>query len=285
MAEMFGAMNETQWTNLMRTNRKFFESMQSQDIGNFKEYINNFYKEYDAAKKKFDPKSFTDSMMPPDAPEKINARFADTQTLIMSRSRHIQRQTQAQVSAMNQGLQQGLAAGTDAFEQFVIDMMRNDENAGKNFGNALLMAVAGFMKTLGSAMIAAGVASDTFKKALLTHPVAAIVAGAALVAAAGVVKGMMKNPMSGSNGGGGGDGGPPSIRRFASGGIISGPTIGMMGEYPGARSNPEVVAPLDKLKNLIGQPSGEGGQLVTRISGQDLLIMLDRAETYRGRVR
>jgi hypothetical protein len=54
-----------------------------------------------------------------------------------------------------------------------------------------------------------------------------------------------------------------------------------MGEYPGARSNPEVVAPLNKLKDMIGG----GGNLTTRVSGQDLLIMLDRAETNRGRVR
>jgi hypothetical protein len=71
------------------------------------------------------------------------------------------------------------------------------------------------------------------------------------------------------------------IRPFADGGIISGPTLGLMGEYPGARSNPEVVAPLNKLKDMIGG----GGNLTTRVSGQDLLIMLDRAETNRGRVR
>ena len=37
------------------------------------------------------------------------------------------------------------------------------------------------------------------------------------------------------------------------GGIVSSPTLGLMGEYPGARSNPEVIAPLDKLKNMIGE--------------------------------
>ena len=55
-----------------------------------------------------------------------------------------------------------------------------------------------------------------------------------------------------------------------------------MGEYAGARSNPEVVAPLDKLKSMLG---GGTGTLTTRVSGTDLLIMLDRAERNRGRVR
>jgi hypothetical protein len=61
---------------------------------------------------------------------------------------------------------------------------------------------------------------------------------------------------------------------FANGGIISGPTMGLMGEYPGASSNPEVVAPLDKLKSLIG---GGGGTLEARISGNDLLILMNKA--------
>jgi hypothetical protein len=62
---------------------------------------------------------------------------------------------------------------------------------------------------------------------------------------------------------------------FANGGIVSGPTMGLMGEYPGARSNPEIVAPLDKLKNLIG---GGGGTLEARISGNDLLILMNKAQ-------
>jgi hypothetical protein len=65
---------------------------------------------------------------------------------------------------------------------------------------------------------------------------------------------------------------PP--KKFANGGVISGPTMGLMGEYPGASHNPEVVAPLDKLKTLIG--GGSGGQFVLR--GQDLLLSVNRAQ-------
>jgi len=62
---------------------------------------------------------------------------------------------------------------------------------------------------------------------------------------------------------------------FANGGIVSGPTLGLMGEYPGAASNPEVVAPLDKLQSLMG--GGNGGTLEARISGNDLLILMNKA--------
>lgn len=71
--------------------------------------------------------------------------------------------------------------------------------------------------------------------------------------------------------------------KFAEGGIVSGPTNALIGEYPGARNNPEVVAPLDKLKSLI--PSGGdmigGGTLTAKISGNDLLILVDRARKNR----
>jgi hypothetical protein len=62
--------------------------------------------------------------------------------------------------------------------------------------------------------------------------------------------------------------------KFANGGIVSGPTMGLMGEYPGASSNPEVVAPLDKLKDMIG--GSGGGTFVLR--GQDLLLSVNRAQ-------
>ncbi|MBD3284686.1 phage tail tape measure protein, partial [Candidatus Uhrbacteria bacterium] len=45
-----------------------------------------------------------------------------------------------------------------------------------------------------------------------------------------------------------------AAKDFAQGGLVYGETIARMGEYPGARSNPEVVAPLDKLQSYI-QPS------------------------------
>ena len=70
---------------------------------------------------------------------------------------------------------------------------------------------------------------------------------------------------------------------LAGGGIVSGETLVRVGEYPGARVNPEVIAPLDKLKNLIG--GGEGYVAEARISGDDLLILVDRAERRLNRIR
>jgi TP901 family phage tail tape measure protein len=73
---------------------------------------------------------------------------------------------------------------------------------------------------------------------------------------------------------------------FANGGIVSSPTLGLVGEYAGARSNPEVIAPLDKLKSMIGD-RGAGNVNVTgefRLQGQDLVVALQRANKQRNRL-
>ena len=77
-----------------------------------------------------------------------------------------------------------------------------------------------------------------------------------------------------------------SIPKFAAGGIVSGPTMGLMGEYPGAKSNPEVIAPLSKLQGMLDQGNGGtanvSGEFVLR--GQDLVVALQRAEKQRNRI-
>ena len=76
------------------------------------------------------------------------------------------------------------------------------------------------------------------------------------------------------------------IKKFAKGGIVSTPTMGLFGEYPGAKSNPEVVAPLDRLRSMIGDNGGAkvqvGGEFTLR--GQDLVVALQRANRNRDRI-
>jgi hypothetical protein len=71
--------------------------------------------------------------------------------------------------------------------------------------------------------------------------------------------------------------------KLADGGIISGPTMALMGEYAGANSNPEVVAPLSKLKSMIGGVGTQKVEVVGRISGTD--IFLSNAKTSGSRLR
>jgi hypothetical protein len=64
---------------------------------------------------------------------------------------------------------------------------------------------------------------------------------------------------------------------FANGGIVSGPTPALVGEYTGARTNPEVIAPLNKLQNMLG------GNVTFSISGDNLVGTLNRANKTRQR--
>lgn len=62
-----------------------------------------------------------------------------------------------------------------------------------------------------------------------------------------------------------------TLPKFAEGGLAYGPTLGIFGEYPGAANNPEVVAPLNKLRDII-EPASDGfGVVEFHIRGRDLL--------------
>ena len=183
-----------------------------------------------------------------------------------------------ELNAKLEGLNQKALRGAEAMKQvnsIISDTATNaivqlGENIGKALGGENVDLFGGFLDLLssglqeiGKALIAYGIAMDAFKKAF-TNPYAAIAAGIALVAAGALLKSKI-NKTSGKD---------SKTQKFANGGIISGPTMGLMGEYPGASSNPEVVAPLDKLKDMIG--GGGGGTFVLR--GQDLLLSVNRAQ-------
>ena len=75
------------------------------------------------------------------------------------------------------------------------------------------------------------------------------------------------------------------VPAFASGGLVTGPTLSLIGEGPGTSvANPEVVAPLDKLRSMIGT-SGGSTEVFGTISGADILLSSDRAKNNRNRTR
>jgi hypothetical protein len=150
----------------------------------------------------------------------------------------------------------------ESFAQFIADIATGEQDAGKNFGKNMLGAIAGFMDMLGKALVTTAIAAEAFQKLLISNPLLAAAAGVALIAGAAIVRSQLKSG--------------PDVQAFADGGIVSGPTLGLMGEYPGASSNPEVIAPLDKLKGMLKTNDNSGFVASTSIQGRDLAIVLER---------
>lgn len=73
-----------------------------------------------------------------------------------------------------------------------------------------------------------------------------------------------------------------SIGQYAQGAIAYGPTLGIFGEYAGARNNPEVVAPLDRLRSYIGDAGGKG-TVEFEIKGRTLRGLLKKENNHVGR--
>ena len=75
-----------------------------------------------------------------------------------------------------------------------------------------------------------------------------------------------------------------SLPKFADGGIAYGTTLGIFGEYAGAANNPEVVAPLDRLKSLIGSDDSGFAPVSFKIRGRDLIGLLQKEQRISSRV-
>ena len=67
----------------------------------------------------------------------------------------------------------------------------------------------------------------------------------------------------------------PTIPRFASGGVIDSPTLGLMGEYPGARSNKEIVTPENLMRQVFVESLKEFAGIFGSSNGQPINIYMD----------
>jgi hypothetical protein len=155
------------------------------------------------------------------------------------------------------------------------------QKMGVTLGNVLMAGADSFAsfaesaksaaKSAIGALIAEGVASAV--SMALKNPVFAL-NPALIPVVAGLAGGLAKTAFN------------SLIPAFADGGLVTGSTIGMVGEGPGtSMSNPEVIAPLDKLKGIIGDSGGGNVQVFGTIKGSDILLSSDRAKNNRNRTR
>ena len=186
--------------------------------------------------------------------------------------------------AFNEGMNEIITGGLNnlavGIGQSLGKALANGGNLAQSLSKVVLGTIGSMASQLGKLAIGIGIGVKGIVASLKSlNPAVAIAGGIALVAL-----GAFASAQAGKIGSGGGGGGATP---FAKGGIVSGPTMGLVGEYPGAKSNPEVIAPLNKLQAIIGKSGGStnvnvGGQI--RLEGQDLLIAIERAQETAGRI-
>jgi len=145
----------------------------------------------------------------------------------------------------------------------------------EGFGVFVLQAFATTAEQLGKMAISIGFTVEAIKKALtnLGGP-GAIAAGVALLALAGAARGKMKQIAANQ-----------SEVKLAKGGLAFGETLAVVGDNPNARMDPEVIAPLSKLQNMLGGAGGGTVTVVGKLSGQDILLSSEKAGRIRSRYR
>ncbi len=136
-----------------------------------------------------------------------------------------------------------------------------------NLGKRLLELLGTTLKSLGAALISYAAAMIVFKEALKMawlNPWVALGAGIATTAAGSALINLANRPP-----------------KLAKGGLAYGPTLAVVGDNPNAASDPEVIAPLSKLKSIGGINRLElTGEVEWKLSGSSLRAVLNK-ENFR----
>lgn len=183
--------------------------------------------------------------------------------------------TEEVIKELNKQIKQTIQDGIgDAFagigEAFGEALVSNDFGAGLNkAAQSILAVLGGVLQQIGKQVIVAALALKALKATLETWAIAnpglAVVAGIGLVVLGTALKNVKFD-------------GP----KFGDGGIVSGPTIGQIGE----RFRPEVILPLDRLPQLFKQMGGDTGggmQLIPIINNEGLYLAMKRGERRANR--
>jgi hypothetical protein len=138
-----------------------------------------------------------------------------------------------------------------------------------DFANAVVKGGLSIIKSLIQQGVAAAVSNTLKGPAGTLGPVGVAVAGAAGALASGLFTSLISKI------------GLPAL---AQGGLAYAPTMAMVGDNKNARVDPEVIAPLSKLKGML-DGGGSPYILSTRVSGADLIVIMEKARNVNTRIR
>lgn len=164
------------------------------------------------------------------------------------------------IDIINQTIQAALADLATSFAEGIADIFTGGSF---DLSDAFVRVLGTALQTMGKALIEFGTAMVAFKKALnaiFANPWVAIAAGIAAVATGKIFMNLVKTPP-----------------KLATGGLAYGPTLAVVGDNRGAASDPEVIAPLSKLRNYIGGQQLElVGDVEFELRGDTAVALLNR---------
>jgi len=184
---------------------------------------------------------------------------------------YVSNQVASTMKNFDQQVSQFLAESITAAAEAIGQMLAGDLGFG-GLMTAILKQFASFLKNIGAQLIEFGVMVVAFKSALksvLANPWVAIGVGAAMVAAAALMTALInKNAQA-------------QVPALAGGGLAYGKTYALVGDNANAGVDPEVIAPLSRLQQMLpaaGAPQNVnitlGGELVAK--GRDLVYVLGK---------
>ena len=169
---------------------------------------------------------------------------------------------------LKQALEEGAASMAANFGAMLGEIAAGTKGLA-DLGNSMLIGLADLAISVGKIAITTGIAIAGIKEALeKLHPAIAIAAGIALVALGSAVKGSLAKKAEEMG----------SVPKLAKGGLAYGPQLAMVGDNPGARRDPEVIAPLSKLQGMMG-----GAHVTGTIRGRDIVLTQERGVYSRRR--
>ena len=140
-----------------------------------------------------------------------------------------------------------------------------------DWGKSLLNILGNLLKTIGKKLITTSGVIEKIRaaiNALFANPAAGFIAGIAAVTAGTAMINLANKPV-----------------KLAKGGLAYGPTLAVVGDNPGAAADPEVVAPLSKLRNYVGGQALElVGDVEFVLRGDTMRAVLNRENVRLSRL-
>ena len=164
--------------------------------------------------------------------------------------------------------QQMTSITQEAFATFANDIAGVLTNASSlsgvlsSLGQSIAKTMANILSAVGDAAIKTGIAMEAVQKAISFggSGIAAIAAGLALKVFSGSIQNLFAD-----------------APKLAKGGLVFGETLAVVGDNPNASVDPEVIAPLSKLKGYLDNSGGGSQTLRAVVSGSDLILVSERA--------